>query len=201
MDGKAAERDVSVAEQDVVVTSDSPISCYVAECIEFPVLGEYHDRLTLEQAIEAYEQIPSDRMYGVKGIGFDLRDGSDYAGQYELFSNSRVNHEAIDLVEHYRTNPQIQNAMHQLEKYAAQNWQAAQEQNPVMKAADDREKIADYMPAGRQKQETIRGNQKEMTGQQDAGNRQLDGMIRQKDAVTVQQEPTKPHRKREVMAL
>mgnify|MGYP000213721478 FL=1 len=37
------------------------ISFYAAECAEFPVMGEVHYDLTLPEALEAYEKIPSDR--------------------------------------------------------------------------------------------------------------------------------------------
>mgnify|MGYP007105960663 CR=1 FL=1 len=38
------------------------ISFYAAECAEFPVMGEVHYDLTLPEALEAYEKIPSERM-------------------------------------------------------------------------------------------------------------------------------------------
>lgn len=56
------------------------ISFYAAECAEFPVMGEVHYDLTLPEALEAYEKIPPERMHGLKCVGFDLKDGSDYEG-------------------------------------------------------------------------------------------------------------------------
>ena len=41
---------------------EASISFYVAECAEFPVMGEFHDNLTLEQALEVYDKIPAERM-------------------------------------------------------------------------------------------------------------------------------------------
>ena len=58
--------------------TEATISFYVAECMEFPVLGEYHENLTLEEALAVYEKIPAERMNGIKGIGFVLHDGSVY---------------------------------------------------------------------------------------------------------------------------
>ena len=46
------------------------LTFYAAECMEYPVLGEYHEASTLEDAMRLYEQIPSDRMNGGKG-GFN----------------------------------------------------------------------------------------------------------------------------------
>ena len=51
---------------------EATITFYVAECMEFPVMGEYHNNLTLEEAIKIYESIPAERLHGIKGIGFDL---------------------------------------------------------------------------------------------------------------------------------
>ena len=48
--------------------------------MEFPNLGEYHDNLSLEEAIRIYQEIPAERMNGIKGIGFELKGGSDYEG-------------------------------------------------------------------------------------------------------------------------
>ena len=36
-------------------------------------MGEYHNNLTLEEAIKIYESIPAERLHGIKGIGFDLQ--------------------------------------------------------------------------------------------------------------------------------
>ena len=44
--------------------------------MEFPNLGEYHDNLSLAEAIRIYQEIPVERMNGIKGIGFELKDGS-----------------------------------------------------------------------------------------------------------------------------
>ena len=52
---------------------EATISFYVAECAEFPVMGEFHDNLTLEQALEVYDKISAERMNGIKSIGFPLR--------------------------------------------------------------------------------------------------------------------------------
>lgn len=37
------------------LAAEASISFYVAECAEFPVMGEFHDDLTLEQALEVYD--------------------------------------------------------------------------------------------------------------------------------------------------
>lgn len=96
---------------------EATLTYYVAECMEYPVLGEYHEAKTLEEAMRLYEQIPSDRMNGGKGIGFNLDDGSDYAGSYPLVQGGKVATEMIDLVEHYRYSPLIQQAVEDAKRY------------------------------------------------------------------------------------
>ena len=108
------------------VQMEGTITFYVAECMEFPIMGEFHDGLSLDEAIKVYESIPSDRMHGIKGIGFDLQDDSIYSGQYELFSGGKVLYDAIDLVDHYKKNQIIQDAMKKLETYAAEKKQKNQ---------------------------------------------------------------------------
>ena len=97
---------------------EATIRFYVAECMEFPVMGEYHSNLTLEEAIKIYENIPAERMHGIKGIGFDLQDGDqDYSGEYELMSADKINRDLIDMIPHYKESPLVQKAIADMEKY------------------------------------------------------------------------------------
>ncbi|MCI6044096.1 DUF3849 domain-containing protein [bacterium] len=102
---------------------DAKITFYVAECMEFPVLGEYHDNMTLQEAIALYEKIPSERMNGVKGIGFCLEDGSIYDGEYELMSGDKISRDLIDLVPYYKDHPLVQRAISDLEEILSQKQQ------------------------------------------------------------------------------
>ena len=86
----------------------------------FPVMGEYHENLTLEEALRIYETIPADRMNGIKGIGFELHDGSDYDGSYDLMRLGKVDREDVDMIQHYKESPLVQKAMDDVEKYFAQ---------------------------------------------------------------------------------
>ena len=99
------------------------ISFYVAECMEFPILGEYYDNLTLQEAVEKYEEIPADRINGIKGIGFRLEDGSIYDGDYELMSGGEILRDSIDLVPHYKESPLVQKAMADLEEILSKKQQ------------------------------------------------------------------------------
>lgn len=99
---------------------EATISFYVAECMEFPVMGEYHENLTLEEALQIYEIIPAERMNGIKGVGFELHDGSDYDGPYDLMRLGKVDREGVEMIRHYKESPLVQKAMDDVEKYFAQ---------------------------------------------------------------------------------
>ena len=90
---------------------EATITFYVAECSEFPTMGEFHDGVTLEEALRLYDQIPAERMNGIKGIGFELHDGSEYDGQYPLMEAGRVDEELINMVQHYKDSPLVQQAI------------------------------------------------------------------------------------------
>lgn len=92
------------------------LSYYVAECMEFSILGEYHGDLTLKEAIEIYNSIPADRMNGIKGIGIDLQDGSIYSGEYPLMSLGRIDMDMIDQIDHFRESPLVQQAIKDMQE-------------------------------------------------------------------------------------
>ena len=113
---------------------EATITFYVAECMEFPVMGEYHENLTLEEALRIYETIPADRMNGIKGVGFELHDGSDYDGPYDLMRLGKVDREDVDMIQHYKESPLVQKAMDDVEKYFAQKQELTKiEEKPIQK--------------------------------------------------------------------
>lgn len=93
------------------------ISFYAAECAEFPVMGEVYYDLTLPEALEAYEKIPSERMHGLKCVGFDLKDGSDYEGMQSLMIEGKIQKEFLNSIPGFRENSYVQNAISRVEKY------------------------------------------------------------------------------------
>ena len=90
------------------------LTYYVAECMEFPNLGEYHDNLSLEEAVRIYQEIPSERMNGIKGIGFELKDGSDYEGPFPILTGQTIDLDTIQAIDYYRDNPLVQKAVKEL---------------------------------------------------------------------------------------
>ena len=79
-----------------ILEQTSCISFYAAECSEFPILGEVHHDLTLPEALEAYEKIPAERMNGLKSVGFNLQEGSDYDGMMDLMVAGRSQREILE---------------------------------------------------------------------------------------------------------
>lgn len=93
------------------------ITFYTAECMEFPSLGEYHDNLTLQEAVTAYQVIPAEWLHGIKGIGFTLEDGSMYSGmEYSLVQGNRLDLDTLCLIEHFKDSPLVQAAVVDLVK-------------------------------------------------------------------------------------
>ena len=111
---RAETQRAEVMKEKLVAEKPAPeasISFYVAECAEFPVMGEFHDNLTLEQALEVYDKIPAERMKGIKSIGFSLEDGSIYSGMFDLMVGGEVQAEVVNHIQHYRESPLVQKAI------------------------------------------------------------------------------------------
>ena len=117
LDEREAEKQGQIPQETL---QEPRISFYAAECMEFPSMGEYYENLTLEEAVEKYKMIPADRIHGIKGIGFCLKDGSIYDGEYELMSGGKISKDLIDLVPHYKESPLVQKAMQDLERILAE---------------------------------------------------------------------------------
>ena len=112
-DYEKLEQDIEEAEYIVKV------DFYVAECSEFPSLGEYHEGLTLDEAIKIYEKIPEERMHGRKGIGIDLHFPEEnlYPGICSLFEGGEICREFLDIVPFYKENKEVQKAVNYLENH------------------------------------------------------------------------------------
>lgn len=116
----------------------SCISFYVAECSEFPVLGEFHQDLTLEQAFELFDQIPGSRINGIKSIGFNLQDGSDYEGMFDLYVGRTLQKDIINSIPGYRDNKLVQKAISDAEKIIEKR--QAEREKPEIKKPEELQK-------------------------------------------------------------
>ena len=95
------------------------VDFYVAECSEFPSLGEYHEGLTIDEAIAVYEKIPGDRKNGIKAIGINLHfpEKHMYSDKCDLLAGGHICKEMLDAVPFYKENRQVRKAVRYLEKH------------------------------------------------------------------------------------
>lgn len=102
------------------ITTGKPVQTltfYVAECMEFPSLGEYHDYLTFQEAVRLYEAIPCERMNGIKGIGFVLHtEGTDENLDISMgvLEGQTIDVDTINMVPELRDHPLVQQAIRDL---------------------------------------------------------------------------------------
>lgn len=119
------------------------ISFYAAECAEFPVMGEVHYDLTLPEALEAYEKIPSERMHGLKCVGFDLKDGGDYEGMQSLMIEGKIQKEFLNSIPGFRDNSYVQNAISRVEKYLEERYPNVENPLESNKKVDNEKNISE----------------------------------------------------------
>ena len=119
------------------------ISFYAAECAKFPVMGEVHYDLTLPEALEAYEKIPSERMHGLKCVGFDLKDGGDYEGMQSLMIEGKIQKEFLNSIPGFRDNSYVQNAISRVEKYLEERYPNVENPLESNKKVDNEKNISE----------------------------------------------------------
>lgn len=107
---------------------EETLSFYVAECLEFTFAGEFHDHLTMEEALEAYDKIPSERMNADKCIGFCIEEDGGFVGMYELVVNDKVQHENINSINYFRDDKLVQQAISDMEKLMAARQQSREQE-------------------------------------------------------------------------
>lgn len=114
-----AEQQAEVLKEKLAAERPAPeetLSFYVAECLEFTFAGEFHDHLTMEEALEAYDKIPSERMNADKCIGFCIEEDGGFVGMYELVVNDKVQRENINSINYFRDDKLVQQAISDMEK-------------------------------------------------------------------------------------
>lgn len=102
--------------------AEPSLTYYVAECMEFSVLGEYHADLTIDEAFDIYKRIPSDRMNGGKGIGICLQEDSLYAGEYPLMRSDQIDMETLEGIPYMKNHPLVQQAVKEMEQQGVKLW-------------------------------------------------------------------------------
>ena len=84
------------AKEDVAEKKSTIVTLMVSECSEFHNLGEFHEGIeTVDEAIKLYNQIPPERMNGIRGIGINVHtEGTE---RYEDVEMDIVSGKVVDL--------------------------------------------------------------------------------------------------------
>ena len=174
---------MEIPEDNGQTEQEATITFYVAECTEFPVLGEYHERLeTLQEAMELYEKIPAERMNGIKGIGFCLEDGSIYDGNFDLMVMGEMQTEFINEIPQYRESPLVQKAVADMEAILSERTAGLE----VSESAEKAEEPQQPMPEVKKEERAV----------QAAENRDPDtaAMESGRDTAELEKQPAKPEK-------
>ena len=126
-----AEQQAEVLKEKLAAERPAPeetLSFYVAECLEFTFAGEFHDHLTMEEALEAYDKIPSERMNADKCIGFCIEEDGGFVGMYELVVNDKVQRENINSINYFRDDKLVQQTISDMEKLMAARQQSKEQE-------------------------------------------------------------------------
>ena len=138
-----AEQQAEVLKEKLTAERPAPeetLSFYVAECLEFTFAGEFHDHLTMEEALEAYDKIPSERMNADKCIGFCIEEDGGFVGMYELVVNDKVQRENINSINYFRDDKLVQQAISDMEKLMA-----ARQQNKEQERSSTKKSVLDAL--------------------------------------------------------
>ena len=125
------EQQAEVLKEKLAAERPAPeetLSFYVAECLEFTFAGEFHDHLTMEEALETYDKIPSERMNADKCIGFCIEEDGGFVGMYELVVNDKVQRENINSINYFRDDKLVQQAISDMEKLMAARQQSKEQE-------------------------------------------------------------------------
>ena len=117
LDDLHAFREKYLEVDNVQEVSKATITFYVAECMEFPSYGEYHETDNLKDAFEILDTIPPQRLNAVTGIGFVIHDENSAIdnGQYPLVLGDQIQYDAINMVDYYKDSPLVQGAIAECE--------------------------------------------------------------------------------------
>ena len=147
--------------------AEPSLTYYVAECMEFSVLGEYHADLTIDEAFDIYKRIPSDRMNGGKGIGICLQEDSLYAGEYPLMRSNQIDMETLEGIPYMKNHPLVQQAVKEMEQRGVKLWypikeaQAEKETEQRQEQPQRESKKESVLKALKERQERLKTQQTE----------------------------------------
>ena len=115
--GHAMGSEVQEASDPAAEPPSLSLRYYVAECMDFPVMGEYHGNLSLARAAELYRSLPQSDMQGGKGIGCMVSDGQELDISCSLVRDGHVLDGAFSELDQYRDSPVLQSALREARSY------------------------------------------------------------------------------------
>lgn len=152
LDDLHAFREKYLEVDKVQEVSKATITFYVAECMEFPSYGEYHETDNLKDAFEILDTIPPQRLNAVTGIGFVIHDENSAIdnGQYPLVQGDQIQYDAINMVDYYKDSPLVQGAITECEVILKER-EAVKDSVKEVVAASKSEKLVDKVEASTKK--------------------------------------------------
>lgn len=118
-------------QEFLAARANDTISFYVADDMECPIFGNYTEDLTLEEAWNLYQKHPGDAEHGLKGIGFQLADGSEYIGVEPLIKDGILQIDEINKHESFREHPLVQKAISDLQDLMGMQKSSIQAEKPL----------------------------------------------------------------------
>ena len=152
LDDLHAFREKYLEVDKVQEVSKATITFYVAECMEFPSYGEYHETDNLKDAFEILDTIPPQRLNAVTGIGFVIHDENSAIdnGQYPLVQGDQIQYDAINMVDYYKDSPLVQGAITECEAILKER-EAVKDSVKEVVATSKSEKLVDKVEASTKK--------------------------------------------------
>lgn len=114
--------------------ANDTISFYVADDMDYPISGDFWEYQTLEEAWDFYQKHLGDAVHGLRGIGFQIQDGSDYIGMEPLIKDGMVQIDEINHKPYYRDHPLVQKAISDLQDLMRMNQNRTKPDQPLEKA-------------------------------------------------------------------
>lgn len=109
---------VRLQQENAVTAKPVEVSLFVAECSEFHDMGEFFDGIkSVDQAIDTYNQIPPERMHGVRSIGVQLyREGEEpyQDTEWDIMSGNTFTIDILDYVRDIKNNPEAMDKIAEL---------------------------------------------------------------------------------------
>ena len=114
-EGSVSQPDIGIVSEETLEEQQPNITFVVAECSEFHNLGELHEGVvTMEEAIALWEDIPAERMNGIKSIGIECVDSSGETLDVDIVIGNKIDLVTLTYVPEIYENEQALDMIAQL---------------------------------------------------------------------------------------